>query len=90
MPSLFVVRGYKIYFWSSEYGEPVHVHICKGRPSPNATKVWITQAGGVLLDKNTSRTPEHDLNLLLDFIQGASMLIVIKWCETFKAASHYC
>lgn len=39
MPSIFNVFGYKIYFWSNENGEPVHVHICKGVPKANATKV---------------------------------------------------
>ena len=26
-------------------GEPIHVHVSKGKPSPNATKIWLTRAG---------------------------------------------
>ena len=39
--------GYAIYFWLNENEplEPVHVHIAKGRPTANATKVWITRSG---------------------------------------------
>jgi hypothetical protein len=38
LPNLFTVSGYKIYFWSNEYGEPIHVHVSKGKPSVNSTK----------------------------------------------------
>lgn len=35
MPSLFTIAGYRVFFWANEYGEPIHVHVCKGMPSPN-------------------------------------------------------
>ena len=38
MPKLFTVSGYIVYFWSNEEGEPIHVHVSKGSPTPNATK----------------------------------------------------
>ena len=38
LPKLFTVSGYIVYFWSNEEGEPIHVHVSKGRPTPNATK----------------------------------------------------
>ena len=37
LPSLFTVSGYQVFFWSNEDGEQIHVHVCKGKPSPNAT-----------------------------------------------------
>lgn len=43
VPSLINVLGYKVFFWSDEFMEPVHVHISKGKPSANATKVWLTK-----------------------------------------------
>ncbi|MBQ7620143.1 MAG: DUF4160 domain-containing protein, partial [Treponema sp.] len=46
MPSLFSVGTYKVFFWSSDGLEPIHVHVCKGVPSENATKFWITKNGG--------------------------------------------
>lgn len=29
MPTLFIIFGFRFYFWSNEHG-PVHVHISKG------------------------------------------------------------
>ena len=49
MPRLFLFRGFAIFFWTGEDGEPVHVHVAKGRPSPSATKIWLTCNGGCLL-----------------------------------------
>ena len=45
MPQVFKIAGYTVYFWVNENDplEPVHVHIAKGVPSPNATKIWITK-----------------------------------------------
>lgn len=68
MPSIFNVFGYKVYFWSREDGEPIHVHICKGVPSQNARKIWLTSSGGALVCHNKSRIPTKDLNKLLLFI----------------------
>lgn len=39
LPSLFIASGYKIYFWSNENNEPIHVHISKGNPTSNSTKI---------------------------------------------------
>ena len=43
LPSLFLIGGYRVFFWSNEAGEPVHVHVCKGTPSPDATKIWLLE-----------------------------------------------
>ena len=54
MPQIFRMGEYWIYFWTNENKpvEPIHVHIAKGKPSENATKVWITSAGNCLLCNN--------------------------------------
>ena len=44
MPNLYSWMGYVIFFWSNENYEPIHVHVCKGKPSANATKIWITKS----------------------------------------------
>ena len=49
LPNLFTVSGYKIYFWSNENSEPLHVHVSKGQPGPHSTKIWITKSGGCIL-----------------------------------------
>lgn len=70
MPSLFSVSGYKVFFWSNENNEPIHVHICKGKLSPNATKVWLTKNGGCILANNGSHIPEKELRELMEFISA--------------------
>lgn len=39
LPKLFKVGSYIIYFWSNENQEPIHVHVSKGRPTLNSTKI---------------------------------------------------
>jgi hypothetical protein len=43
MPQLLRVGSYCIYFWSNESDplESIHVHISEGKPTANATKIWI-------------------------------------------------
>ena len=45
MPQVFKMGPYLVYFWSNENEplEPVHVHISKGTPSRDSTKVWLTK-----------------------------------------------
>lgn len=78
------VIGYKIYFWANENGEPIHVHISKGNPNINSTKVWITKAGSCILANNKSKIPQNDLNKLLDIIAKHYFLIISKWKEYYK------
>ncbi len=51
MPQIFKMGEYWIYFRTNENKplEPIYVHIAKGKPSENATKVRITSAGKSLL-----------------------------------------
>ena len=36
LPNLYQVGSYKIFFWSNENNEPVHVHITSGNPKQSA------------------------------------------------------
>lgn len=78
------VIGYKIYFWTNEDGEPVHVHVSKGNPTLNSTKIWLTKAGSCILANNKSKIPQNDLNKLLDIIAKHYFLIISKWKEYYK------
>ena len=89
MPSLYNVFGYKVYFWSNEGNEPLHVHVCKGNPSPNATKCWITSGGGVVTI-NSSRIPKKDLVKIEQFIITVIPYITQAWISTFGHVSYYC
>lgn len=83
MPSLFMVSGYKVYFWSNENREPIHVHVSKGKPSPNATKIWLTKTGGCILANNGSYIPKQELNELMEFISAQFFLICAEWKKFF-------
>jgi hypothetical protein len=42
--------GFCFYFWSNEGGdnrEPIHVHISRGKPTANATKIWLKSDGSL-------------------------------------------
>ena len=92
LPSLFLVGGYRVFFWSNENGEPIHVHVCKGAPSPNATKLWLTSEGGCILASNRSKIPQPALNEMMDIISAQFFLICAKWKEFFlvDTITFYC
>ena len=78
------VIGYKIYFWSNENNEPIHIHISKGKLTENSTKVWLTKTGGCIVANNNSKIPEYELNKLLDIISRHYFLIINKWKEYYN------
>lgn len=84
MPSIFELSGYKIYFWSNENNEPIYVHISKGKPTANSTKVWLTKSGNCILANNNSRIPNKDLSDIMGTIVSNHFLIVAKWKETYR------
>ena len=78
------VFGYKIYFWSNENNEPIHVHISKGNPSINSTKIWLTKSGGCVLANNKSNIASNDLKKLLEIVAKHYFLIIAKWKEYYN------
>ena len=92
MPQIFKIAGYTVYFWSNESQplEPVHVHISAGVPSGNATKIWITKAGGCLLCNNNSEIPQRLLRDMMDILSARSFEIVRKWQDYFGEVRFYC
>lgn len=84
MPSLFRIGSYLVFFWSNENFEPIHVHLSKGKPSPNATKVWLTASGGCITANNSSRIPLNELNDMLEIIAAQHFLICEEWKNHFR------
>lgn len=84
MLSLFRIGSYLVFFWSNENFEPIHVHIGKGKPSPNATKVWLTASGGCIVANNSSRIPLNELNDMLEIIAAQHFMICDEWKNHFK------
>lgn len=79
MPKIFTIKGYIVYFWSNENDEPVHVHVAKGAPRPNATKIWLTKSGGCVLAKKQDDVAQKDLNELMEIIAAQHFLICLQW-----------
>ncbi len=76
--------GYAIYFWLNENEplEPVHVHVSKGKPVANATKIWITR-NGVRLEHNNSKIPRNELKELMSFINENKNTVIVEWALRF-------
>jgi len=92
LPSLFTVSGYKVFFWSNENGEPIHVHISKGKPTAQATKIWLTKAGGCIMANNGSNISLNELNELLEIISAQYFMICAEWKKHFMVdeVKYYC
>ena len=92
MPKLFDCFGYIIFFWSNENNEPIHVHVCKGNPNANTTKIWITKNGDCILANNNSKIPDKDLRRICKSIQYNFFYIIQKWKERFgdDSLKFYC
>jgi hypothetical protein len=83
VPKIFVVGKYVVFFWSNENGEPIHVHVCEGHPAANATKIWLTAAGGCVVAHNKSQIPAQALEDILDVIEANYLAICRQWKEHF-------
>lgn len=92
MPQILRVGPYIIYFWSNENNplEPIHVHIAVGRASANATKLWITRTGKVILNNNNSKIPMRILTRLMRVIEANSADIIEEWLNRFGEISYFC
>lgn len=91
MPKLFLFQGFAIFFWTAENGEPIHVHVAKGKPSPNATKIWLTRNGGCLLASNRSKLNKRELANVMDFVMLNHRQICMRWRDYFHGdISFYC
>lgn len=92
MPQVFKVGSYWIYFWSNENKplDPVHVHVARGAPTANATKIWITKAGKCYLCNNNSDIPERALRNIMKIIEARSAEVLNKWNAYFGSATFYC
>ena len=92
MPQVFKIGSYWVYFWTNENKplEPIHVHVSEGKPTENATKIWITQSGNCLICNNNSRVPKHILRNIMRIIEARSDEVIAKWIEYFGDISYYC
>ena len=92
MPQIFRIGAYVVYFWANEQEplEPIHVHVCKGVRSKNATKIWITKTGKCLLSNNYSKIPSKTLMDIMYIIEARSKEVINRWYSFFGEISYYC
>ena len=92
MPQLLRIGPYTIYFWSNESAplEPIHVHVAEGRPEANATKLWITSTGRVIVANNNSDIPDKILKRLVIVLESNSKYFTERWIEQFGEIRYYC
>ena len=92
MPQILRIGPYIVYFWSNESNplEPVHVHIAEGKASANATKLWITSTGKVILCNNNSKIPEKILRKLMRLIEANTERIIEEWIEHYGEIRYFC
>lgn len=92
LPSLFLIGGYRVFFWSNEAGEPIHVHVCKGAPSDSSAKIWLTRRGGCIVANSKAKIPRGTLDDLCEIIAAQHELICSKWKAFFLVdeISFYC
>lgn len=92
MPQIFKIGSYWVFFWSNEGEpmEPIHVHVCQGKPRGNATKIWITRAGKCYLCHNHSKIPERTLKNIMEILEARSSEIIEKWIAHFGQIEYFC
>lgn len=90
MPQIFRMGEYRIYFWSNEGEplEPLHFHISKGKPSKNATKVWMLKDGSCKLVHNNSKIPEKTLKNIIETMESMSDRVKNEWIDFFGSISY--
>ncbi|MDR1492560.1 MAG: DUF4160 domain-containing protein [Planctomycetaceae bacterium] len=75
------------FFWSNEQSggtlEPVHIHICRGKPSPRSTKVWLKPDGTVELANNDSELSEKELSKSLEYVKANFNNVIAEWYRHF-------
>lgn len=81
MPHSEYFGKYKIFFWSNENGEPVHVHVSYRKSPKCNSKIMITSDGKCFVKHNKLRIPSKDLKLILLFIESHHDEIESEWLK---------
>jgi len=76
LPTIFVLKGHRFFFFSNEGGEPIHVHVEKGG---RYAKFWLHP---VSLAYN-SKFNSAELNRIVKMIEERKSEIEDKWNEYF-------
>lgn len=80
--------GYLFYFWSNESGEPVHIHISKGKPSKQNLKLWIGP-DRVTVAHNGIDCSDKELRQLISYVSNNRAEVVDAWSKHFDIIALY-
>lgn len=76
MPTLFILFGYRFFFWSNDH-EPIHVHVSKGDAECkfNVLEVQLVENHGF---------KKNELRLIESLIEENKEIIIERWKEYFS------
>lgn len=76
MPTLFILFGFRFFFWSNEH-DPIHVHISKGDSEAKYNVVTLELVENFGFKKN-------ELRMIESIIEENKEIIIDRWHEYFK------
>ncbi|OGC24985.1 hypothetical protein A2291_01550 [candidate division WOR-1 bacterium RIFOXYB2_FULL_42_35] len=77
MPTVFIVEGFRFFFFSNEGGEPLHIHV---ELAEKYAKFWLNP---IMLAKNY-KFNSSDLKRIEEIIGKRKKEIEVKWNEYFN------
>jgi hypothetical protein len=77
MPTILIIKGYRLFFFSNEGSEPVHIHIEKAECY---AKFWLDPLCVVINYGFTGK----ELREISDIVEKNELLIREKWDEHFS------
>ena len=78
MPTIFIINGFRFFFYSSENDEPIHVHIINGNANG---KVWLEPEISIAyMHEFTTRETRQIMEIITDEI----VTLKKKWNEYFS------
>jgi len=77
MPTLFIVNGFRFFFYSNESNEPAHLHVTKGNA---AGKVWLEPEIDVAYFKGFTNSEER---FIREIVEIRNEEFKTKWHEYF-------
>ena len=66
------------------------MHVSEGKPSANATKIWITEKGKAYVSNNNSQILEKVLSNIVRIIEARATEIIDKWISYFGEVRYFC
>jgi hypothetical protein len=77
MPTVFILQGFRFFFYSNENNEPVHVHIEKGNA---AGKIWLEPGISIAYMYGFS---EREVQQIMVIVHSELKTLKQKWNEYF-------